>query len=559
MNWINFRNYFFDWRKTAFVLFVGLIMIFPYIFLGEDVHIPVGDNMDSNIAWYKMLSDQGKIWSGPETLVQGMVKEIPRFSLPSGLNLELVFYGFMDPLNAYLVNKILIFFIGILSMYGFLNFWKGKWSSTVMILFALIWASLPFYPHRGISIAGLPLIALGMGYLWEGRRICLAFALIFLYSAYSMMVLAGIFAWSVAFMMFIMFCIYFKKWPKWVFGGFLFWLFLYLIQEYQLIYSYFIQNNFISHRSEMIYPGHEFSLVNVVKEITKGGYLGVYYWWGYLPLVFLGVFLGKIRNGVKKEIGVMLLIALILSFLSNVLNIPELVNFPGKLWPKLQSFSLIRFAHLIPFFVFTALALVMLEGTIPFKKILMVGLIALNIFPYHYEWRNMVNEQVPFLGYRAASFKEFYARDQYNKLKSIIPEAYQGYFGHINIHPAISAYNGLPCIDGYLQNYSLKHKNQIIKVLEDEIANNDFLNYHLKDWGNKCYLQNQKYPDEFDAFKWRDYTKIEDLAYDFDHLKNQLNVHYLISSIPISMDGLELVRKIDDHSSAWNLHLYRIQ
>ncbi len=559
MNLLNSKKYPFRWKVVGVVIFVGLFLILPYLFLGKGVHIPVADNMDSNIVWYKMMADQGKIWSGPETMVQGMVKETPRFTLPSGLNIEMVLYGILAPFEAYLVNKILIFLIGFLSMYFFLNYWRGKSNPIEIVLFALVWASLPFYPHRGISIAGLPLIALALAYLWEGRKIGLSYALILVYAVYSMLVLAGIFAWAVSFFLIMLVCIYHKKWPVRVFGGFFLWLVIYLVQDYQLIYAFFIQDGFVSHRSEMIYPGHDFSPLNVAKGLIHGGYLGVYYWWGYLPLIILGVFVGNIKKASKMQIGVLLLVALFLGILSNLLNIPFWVNLSGNIWEKLQSFSLNRFAHLIPFFVFTALGLVLLEGKFPFKKWLMAGLVALNLFPYQYEWRNMVNDHIPFLGYRLATFREFFAENQFEKLKAIIPATYQGYFGHINIHPAVSAYNGLQCIDGYLQNYSLKHKNQIIEVVDKEISNNDFLTYHLKEWGNKCYLQHQKFPDHFEAFKWRNYAPIDKLDYDFDHLKNQLNVHYLISSVPISLDRLVLVKKFQDDVSAWNLHLYLIK
>ncbi|ASS86015.1 hypothetical protein GLN3_02080 [Geobacillus lituanicus] len=53
-------------ERWFFLLALGVIALYvsPLFLLGENTHIRVHDNLDSNIAWYKVLSESGKI-TGP--------------------------------------------------------------------------------------------------------------------------------------------------------------------------------------------------------------------------------------------------------------------------------------------------------------------------------------------------------------------------------------------------------------------------------------------------------------------------------------------------------------
>ncbi|XFE77029.1 DUF6044 family protein [Algoriphagus halophilus] len=52
-----------------------------------------------------------KDFSSWNTPVEGMLIETPRFSYPSGFNVEMVLYEFFPHLNAYMINKALIIII----------------------------------------------------------------------------------------------------------------------------------------------------------------------------------------------------------------------------------------------------------------------------------------------------------------------------------------------------------------------------------------------------------------------------------------------------------------
>src|SRR5690606_9742351 len=154
-------------KELLLVAGVIFLVMFPYIWKGQDVQVNVWDNLDSNVVWYKMLKDQGKIFAGPEVRVEGFVTETPRFSYPSGWNVEVMLVYFFNVFNAYLLNKLFIILIAFFSMYAFLKK-EVKGEEDLLIGLSLIWATLAFYPHRGISIAALPLIFTVFNQLREG-------------------------------------------------------------------------------------------------------------------------------------------------------------------------------------------------------------------------------------------------------------------------------------------------------------------------------------------------------------------------------------------------------
>ena len=75
---------FFDQHQVVIV--VGLVLIIlPYLISAGDVYIPVTDNMDSNVAWWKSMKDSKTLFVDWDKPVPGMLLENPRFTYPSVL------------------------------------------------------------------------------------------------------------------------------------------------------------------------------------------------------------------------------------------------------------------------------------------------------------------------------------------------------------------------------------------------------------------------------------------------------------------------------------------
>lgn len=45
-------------------MFIIVLWVLPYFVLGQDAHMRIHDNPDSNVAWYKVLMTSGQLF-GP--------------------------------------------------------------------------------------------------------------------------------------------------------------------------------------------------------------------------------------------------------------------------------------------------------------------------------------------------------------------------------------------------------------------------------------------------------------------------------------------------------------
>jgi len=548
-------------KELLLVAGVIFLVMFPYIWKGQDVQVNVWDNLDSNVVWYKMLKDQGKIFAGPEVMVQGFVTETPRFSYPSGWNVELLLVYFFDVFTAHWLNKLLILAIGFVSMFYFL---KHEVKQPVVYCFglSLIWATLAFYPHRGVSIAALPLIFTVFGHLREGRYRTRGLVLICCYVLYSMFVLAGMYIWSIFAVISIYWMIKDKKLNPHLLSGLALWIVAYLVVDYQLVYAFFFQEGFVSHRREMSYQISIWSGMWPWDFLSGKYHSGVFYWPGYFWLAIVFTVFCLARNNSKRDNPLFFYacLATVIALGCSMISLFSWMDLAGEVLASLHSLNLLRFSFFLPFALFAVLLIGFSNIKFVGKKGAMLFLIGINVFIYQYEWRNTMNGYIPVLPYRTPTYREYFAVQQYEAVKNHFGEEVdQMTFGHINLPPAVSVYNGLRAVDGYLQNYALDYKHRIRKVIGGELIKNEVLADHFDDWGNKCYLQNATYPDMFDLYKWKQSDPIQQLDFNYALLKKDLGVLYLLSSVKIMDSRLELVKLFLDQDSAWDIYLYSIR
>jgi hypothetical protein len=547
-------------KELLLVAGVFFLVMFPYIWKGQDVQVNVWDNLDSNVVWYKMLKDQGKIFAGPEVMVQGFVTETPRFSYPSGWNVELFLVYFFDVFTAYWINKLLVFLIAFVSMFYFLKN-EVKDGAAFFVGLSLVWATLAFYPHRGISIAALPLIFTLFNQLREGLYFKRGLFLISCYALYSMFVLAGLYVWIIFVFISAYWMIRDRRWMPHLIAGLALWISVYMVVDYQLFYAFFLQNNFVSHRAEMVYKISIWSEMYPWDFLMGRDHAGVFYWQGYfwLASVFAGLHLvrSKSRNSILLFFASL---ALIIAVCCSMISLFSWMDWAGKVFSSLHSLNLLRFSFFLPFALIAVVVIGLSPASLAGKKWLILFFLGINVFIYQYEWRNLINGKISVLPYKVPTYREYFASSQYDELKNYLGEdVYKMTFGHINLPPAVSAYNGLRAVDGYLQNYSLDYKHSVRKVIEGELMKDKILASHFDNWGNKCYLQNATYPDMFDLYKWKKMAPIEQLDFDLVQLTGNLKVDYLLSSVQIMDEKLELNKLFLHQDSAWDIYLYSIK
>ncbi|UJP64157.1 DUF6044 family protein [Mongoliitalea daihaiensis] len=542
------------------VILMCFIILLPYILLGDGVHIIISDNLDSNIVWLKTLVSQGKLWSLPNTTIEGFLIETPRFSFPSGLNGFALLYYLPNTLVAYAIQKAVIVCIAFFSMYVWLEFFSKNGSQLERILIACIWASLVFYPHRGISLASIPLLGWLYGYYKSRSLDFRAFILLLIYGFFSMPLLSGMYVWA-GFLCYLFIKAYQeKKFHRnlWLLQGI--WLLIYLIQEYHYIYQVFIPYEFVSHRSEFSYYEFLWKDWNVWTIVLQGDYSGIVYSFIY-PLIAIGAVIYWIVTKSFQKIHCWLLVPILLlmafcwtisKYFSWDIHLPSMDLLP--------SLNLLRFNHWIPFLIFSIVGLWLLEIKFWAKKMLLLILIGMNIFVYHYEWRHSFSYSTLLSPFITPSFKEYYAEEQYEAIKEFIgPDWKKKRIAHVNLPPAVSVYNGFLTLDGYLQNYSLDYKHLVGKVISNEIAGNTFLEWQFWRWGNKCYFQNKTYPDDFMRYHWVDSEPISSLSWDFTFLKLNLNADFILASVPLEVSELLFLNSFEHPYSAWKIYLYSIR
>lgn len=553
-------------KELLLVVGVIFLVMLPYIWKGQDVQVNVWDNLDSNVVWYKMLKDQGKIFAGPEVMVQGFVTETPRFSYPSGWNVEAVLYYLLPVFAAYWVNKLLII---VCAFTGMLFFFSHYWNRNryEVILIALVWATLAFNQHIGISIAGLPLLVWSFYNLKRKNKVSLSLFVVIFYTFYSSVVLVGFFTLFLLIMLVVHWRFLDGKFSRLAIIGIVLMVVGYLLQEKNLFHFLFLQNDFVSHRQEMDYRYNAFSNKTPWFFIKNGDHNSVFYWWGYI-LIFVGVCVYLIFKLMKTSTNIifrkeLLVFAIIFTvsvpFVAAFLTWEGTSNLARTIFPRMHSFNLTRIVFPLPFFMFVVVAYGLIEMRFRHKRTILGLLVSLNIFVYQFEWRNWLNNHVKVLDYQTPSYCQYYADKQFAEIKNFLGEGWDKVkVGSINLPPAVSAYHGFKGIDGYLPLYNLDYKHQFCQIIVGELNKDQELFEHFAHWGNKCYLQNATYPDVFDAYKWKSLEPIEEVSFNFPLLKSSFQVDYLFSAVEVHHEELQLLKLFPDEESAWDIYVYKI-
>lgn len=547
------------WDRLIPIGFFG-ILILPYLILGESVSIPVTDNLDSNLAWWKAMQDSETLFSSWEQPVPGMLIENPRFAFPSVWSVEGMVYAIFPVFWGYVFLKGCIFFIGYYSF----RFWIGLQSKLGIPAFyksflPLIWASLAFYIHRGIGIAALPCVVGIFQEFFRGKNNLQFYLILMGYGFFSKLTLTGIYVWIGLFAWMIWVGVKQKRMLIHPLKALLILLLIWIIQEHQLLRGLFFNPDFQSHREDFSYDFGIWADQMPWNYFLNGDRVAVFYSPVYLILIFFFGWMAE-KNTPAFLLGVQTaLIGIIGSVLLSILSFSEFTSWFGGISKVLSSLNFNRFGYWIYFLLFATLICWWSAANFRFSKLLIPVLLGLNVFVYQYEWRYWINSYFDILPQRVPTFQEYYARDQWKSIREILEnETNNPSVVHFNIPPAVSAFNGLKSLDGYLQIYPREKKYQVYRVVTAELDKDPSLKDHLLKWGNKCYFQNAQYPDDYVMYSWRNEAPLLEPEFDFQYLRDSLGATHVLSALPVLTNHLRFVKKFEDESSAWNVYLYSL-
>jgi len=553
--------------KKFFWIGLGIVLvsIVPYILLSENSYIPVHDNLDSNVVWFKIIAESGHLFSSNQTLVEGMMGNLPRVSYPSELNFLTWLYYFFSPITAYLLNFGLVRIIAFISMFLLLREFSTETTNRsiyLITIFSVLFSLSPFWPSGGISTAGQPLVLYLFLVITRSKKIW-PFILLLLYTFYSSLVLSGVFVGFCLFAWFIVHCLQKKKIDYYFLIGLFIFISGYIISDYRLFLSLISSDQFgiISHREEMVPEFHNKFFQEYLNLMLNGHYHSA-----KLPLIFgalililtpIVIFCRKIFSKNQK----IFLFITYTTILFAVVAKWEGIAFLYDEITFLKKFQFTRFFSLVPVLVFTTVYLIFKKFLYQNKIFLVVGiaiiaLAFLDILRMDMNYRNLAKSSIG-MAVPDPTFKEFYSKTLFDKIKEQVAEDDLKVLT-FGIHPAVAQYNNVVTEGGYAANYPLSKKHQFLNLLGEEWAkeNPENLKY-IEHWGSRLYIFN----DEFEKhvrYKWSNGREEEiKLNLNWDFAKSA-GVQYIVSTNRIEDEELSLVGDFEDDNSVWVIYLYKL-
>ena len=146
-----FTDYIFPVVGVLIVILTNL----PFFILGKDCVIDVHEQLDGELVAYILGSRY--LFTGTSVFPE-FLGGIPAQALTPPSYGTLVFFKLLSPLYAYLINQLFVTLIGFLGMY----FWSVRLTGKKLISLcsAVLFSLLPFFTVYGISVSGIPLVAL---------------------------------------------------------------------------------------------------------------------------------------------------------------------------------------------------------------------------------------------------------------------------------------------------------------------------------------------------------------------------------------------------------------
>lgn len=594
--------------KDSVWITLSIVLIAWYLspLFGEHLYVPIFDNLDSNVVWNKILAHSGMIFADNNAIIPNMMSGLPRSSWGSEFKILLWLYYFFDAKTAFVINEVAIHLIAFFSMFVFLKRYVVKpnsyYGSVPIYAGSIYFALIPYWSGAGASIALLPIVTYSLlniknkvstKFDWVLLIILPMYAdLIFLYMFY--IVYAGVY------MLYDM--LKNRKLNLPLFSALLLMSAAFLLSEYRVVYSIFLDSGFVSHRTEFDIFFNQ-SLWDCYKMMVIGLV------WGHIPhamtlqeayllpivlfamlltyfskrlnilesmfiwLIFILTFIADIWNKVfinRYTIPLLLIlsiwiyfkrekyrqISLMMILTISILFISVVSSYDGLAWitnilPILRELNILRFMFVLPFVfvVMLVFALLIIYRKLRFGSIFVFVFI---LFQSAYGYEHSFYQVKPKKDY--ASFEQYYAPNIFDKLKKDLGEKVKiSRFVGYGLEPAVMLYNGLHTVDGYSTNYPLEYKYKFKKI---------FSKYNYADaktfdgWASKLYIMTVH-------TKFKYYIKnlsLKTVRFSTDALC-ELGTDYIISPYMFPKNakkGVKLLHTYIGKSDSWDIYLYSL-
>jgi hypothetical protein len=530
------------------VLSFEILGIYLFPLISGNLHVPVYDNLDSNVVWYKILSESGKLFAENNSMIPNMLNGLPRSSYGSEFDLLLWLYVFFSPKIAYILNEFLTHLVAFFGMYLLLSRYFIVGHSPYRYLFiylgTIYFAILPFWTGAGITTASLPLTTYVLLDIHYRRDKFWHWIYLFLLPFYSSFVLLYMFyiIYGGIFLGIVSLKNHKVDWR--LFNALLLLCVLFLLKDYRLIYSMFFDSTYISHRTEFdvffnanALETYRLTLVKFLQgHIPHAQGLQQLY---LIPISVIALTLSLVPRRFTHRESMLLWTIILLSFAANIWydllvnryslflifllsllliltknrhsplawtflvillidTFSSLFQYHGLKWlteylPLLKSLNFVRFYFIEPMLLAVLLIYSLnvfinkLSYTPTFALLFLMVQFSFSLDQSPYQTK-IIRDYL--------SFEEYYDPSLFDKIKKDLHKEFSQkplseiHVINYGIEPAVALYNGLYTVDGYSTNYPLSYK-KLFRKTQDNILDLPIMagNRELYDhWGSKVYL-----------------------------------------------------------------------
>jgi len=555
---VKFRNYSF----IAAIIII-ILWVLPYFILGENAHMRVHDNLDSNLAWYEVLKNSGQLWASLDSPIeQIMGGALSREAFYSQFYAMVFLFMIFPGVIAYGLSQLITRIVAFIGMYLLLKKYvvKDEEAYLVQIGAALLFALTPYWPSGMLSILGMPLALFAFLNIRNGYKSWTNYAILTILPFFSSFVLGFFYFLTALGIFWLIDLIRTKKWNWPFFLSILYMIAIYLLIDYRLVISMVLPHE--PTNRDVFYQSKN-SLIETIQLIFKN------YWVGHnqdrtlhdtiiLPvalLLLLYIFVKRDWKNHKLFIGLNIAHFLLSTwyafwFWEGWQPLKEKINILTT-----YNFSRFHYFHAVVVYIIFALVLLFFWKKGKLGK-LVASLLIIGQFFVLLPW----NEQITYRN--EPSYKQFYAKEQFKEIEEFIGKPKDTYsIVSIGIHPAIAQYNGFYTLDTYNNIYPLEYKHEFRKIIEPELNKNKTLAEYYDHWGGRVYIFVDELGKNYMYNKyWEVNKKIENLQLNTEQLK-KMGGEYVFSALEIlnaEETNLRLLKVFDHDQSHWRIYLYQV-
>lgn len=561
-----------NWSYFFVALFI-IVTVLYVAFYGKSVYVPVHDNLDSNIAWLKMLKDHHLFWA--QNAKVPFLGGTDRNYLCSEWKAYHWLFMLMPVFEAYVAGFLLKIVISVGSCV-FLGkiILKEEYCQyhNLVALCGFLYGILPTFPTSGFSFASIPFL---FGILWclEEQSDWRWYICLCLYPVFSEFSLFGFFICIYILMFFVCRWIVKKKANANMLLALAALAVGYAATEYRLFYMMLfsevssIRTSFITSYADIK------NVCGAIRMAFRYGHyhsqaLHQYFVFPFCICYFIYLNLSYVWkkepvNILKDKFNWLITWIFCNACVYGFDKYEPFRKMVERLVPPLAGFSFARTLWFNPFLWYLSFAVILFR--IAQKKHIRASfflcgcaIAVIFIYPsmYNHISLNIRSRTAANSGKQTDNFtyEQFYQEELFQKVKKAID--YNGeYAVAYGMHPAVLEYNGIATLDGYISNYSQEYKERFRTLIAPELEKDPTNRNYFDHWGGRAYMFSATVSYGYAPEPQPDAAELNiDIAV-FEELKGK----YVFSRVEIvnaDQLGLQLREKFEDKTFPYSYIVY---